>query len=238
MKKLNVLLLIILLTNLILAQETNSKLDDLKGDVTKITIETTEGEVEITGDEAKQMLSKMKRKTKSNFVFLNKNGEAKEITVDVEVEDTDGEKVVIIKKNVDGKETIEEYKGEAAEKHILKMKDGHGMKFISEDGDIHVILKDSDEDLVWITKDDENMIKKEVNVEVVDGVKKVTVTTNEGGEETVKVYEGEEAEKFLKEMDHESEQVFISKDGDKRVIKKIIIFEEKSEEEHEEDDSE
>lgn len=232
------LLLIILFTNLILAQETNSKTDDIKGEVTKITIETTEGEVEITGDEAKQMLSKMKKKTKSNFVFLSENGESKEITIDVEVEDTDSEKVVIIKKNIDGKETIEEYKGEVAEKHILKMKDSHGMKFISEDGDIHVIVKDSDEDLVWITEDNDNMIQKEVNVEVVDGVKKVTVTTNESGEETVKVYEGEDADKFLKEMDNGGEQVFTSKDGDKKVMKKKIIIEEKSEEEHEKDDSE
>ena len=231
MIKLNVLLIIIISTNFILAQETNNKLDNLKGEVTRITVETTEGEVEITGDEAKQMLSKMKKKSKSNFVFLNEDGETKEITVDVEVEETGGEKVVIIKKNIDGIETIEEYKGEAAEKHILKMKDGHGMKFISEDGDVHVIVKDGDEDLVWVSENDENMTKKEVKVEVVDGVKKVTVTTTEDGEETTKVYEGDEADKILQDMDHGSEQVFISKDGQKTVIKKKVIIEEEHEEE-------
>lgn len=235
MIKLNVLLIIIISTNFILAQETNNKLDNLKGEVTRITVETTEGEVEITGDEAKQMLSKMKKKSKSNFVFLNEDGETKEITVDVEVEETGGEKVVIIKKNIDGIETIEEYKGEAAEKHILKMKDGHGMKFISEDGDVHVIVKDDDEDLVWVSENDENMTKKEVKVEVVDGVKKVTVTTTEDGEVTTKVYEGDEADMILLDMDHGSEQVFISKDGQKTVIKKkVIIEEEHEEEEHEE----
>ena len=74
------------------------------------TIETTDGQVELTGEEAKEMLSKMKKKSNKNFVFVSSDGKTKEITVDVDIEDNDGEKTIIIKKNIDGKEIIEEYK--------------------------------------------------------------------------------------------------------------------------------
>ena len=60
-------------------------------------------------------------------------------------------------------------------------------------------------------------------MEVVDGTKKVTVTTTNDGEEKVEVYEGEEADKFL-----ESEER-----GDKKIIKTRIIIETEHDEDNE-----
>jgi len=223
MNKLNILTIMLLATfTLTLAQspEAKNNLKELKGEVTKITIETSEGNVEFTGEDAQALVSQMKKKSKRNFVFIDDEGKTKEITVDVE--DTDGKKVVIVKKNINGKETIEKYEGEEAEMHMLKMKDEHGMKFISEDGDIHIIVKD-DDDLIWVSNDDDELMKKEINVEVVDGVKKITVTTTNDGEEKVEIYEGEEADKFLETEEH----------GDKKIIKKRIIIETEHDDENE-----
>ena len=63
MKSINAIVLVMLTATILFAQEDSDKLDDLKGDVTKITIETTDGQVELTGEEAKEMLSKMKKKS-------------------------------------------------------------------------------------------------------------------------------------------------------------------------------
>ena len=183
------------------SKETEKKLEGLKGDVTKITIETTEGRIELTGEDAEAALSKIKKKNSSHFTFINDNGEEKEITVDIDTKDTDGEKVIIINKNIDGKETVEKYSGDEAEEFILKMKD--------------------DGDLVWISDGDAESIKKKVNVEVADGVKIVTVTTTEDGKENIEVYEGKEAEEYLKKID-----------GGKKVIKKKIIIQKEVEEEN------
>ena len=60
-------------------------------------------------------------------------------------------------------------------------------------------------------------------MEVVDGTKKVTVTTTNDGEEKVEVYEGEEADKFLESEEH----------GDKKIIKKRIIIETEHDEDNE-----
>ncbi|MEN8192146.1 MAG: hypothetical protein ABFS12_04985 [Bacteroidota bacterium] len=223
MKNIKLFAIIFLATSIVTfaqSKETQEKLKNLEGEVIKITIETTGGKVELTGDDAKAMMSKMKGKGKSSYVFIDDGGKTKEIKVDVDVEDKGGEKVVIIKKNIDGKETVKKYKGEAAEYYIQEMKSKNGMKFISKDGDVNIIVKE-DNDLVWISEDDEECIKKKVNVEVVDGVKKVTVTTTEDGKEKVEVYEGEEAEKFLEKMEHKKKKVY---------KKKIII-----EEEHDDD---
>ncbi|MBT8378644.1 MAG: hypothetical protein KJN64_05405, partial [Ignavibacteria bacterium] len=59
------------------------------------------------------------------------------------------------------------------------------------------------------------------------------VTTNENGEEKTEVYEGDEADKYIKEMNekHSSDMdIFIEKDSDDgKVKKKKIIIEKKTE---------
>ena len=69
-------------------------------------------------------------------------------------------------------------------------------------------------------------IEKDVKIEIKDGVKKITETTTENGEKSVKVYEGEEAEKYLKENNENEKHIRIKhkmKDGSKH--KKVIIKE-------------
>ncbi|MEK6552060.1 MAG: hypothetical protein AABZ54_01235 [Bacteroidota bacterium] len=68
--------------------------------------------------------------------------------------------------------------------NMMKMKGGNVMMFRSKDDD-------ADE------KGGEN--KKNVKIEVNDDGKKITVTTMKDGKEETKVYEGEDAEKFMKE---------------------------------------
>lgn len=214
-----------------MAQSTD-KLKELKGDVTKITVETTDGKVELTGEDAEKAFNRLKKTKKKNFVIVRGNEDScNEITIDVDVDDNDGEKRVVIKKKIDGKETVQEFKGEEAEEYLKKHGDEHKMTFVSEDGDIHVITN-GDDDLVWVSEDDADLLKKEINVEVEDGVKKVTVTTTKDGEKNVEVYEGEEAEKYLKEIDKGGDSMFIEDNGSKTVIKKKIII---KEEEHDDD---
>lgn len=107
---------------------------------------------------------------------------------------------------VDGKDVV--FEGKDAEKL------GQGLKMFSK------VPK-----LTWISEDDANSKgprvmkfkindgadlssksgdEKKVEVKIEDGKKKVTVTTTKDGKEETKVYEGEEAEKFLQENKEES----------------------------------
>lgn len=99
-----------------------------------------------------------------------------------------------------------------------------------EDGEHVFIHKDSDHDFKWITEDFEGQVKKEVNVEVKDGVKTLTVTTTEDGEEKVEVFTGDEADAYMEKMHDE-----VGMDVNMKKMKKIRI---EIEEEHEEDDEE
>ena len=232
MKKLNLIIALLLLVFISInaqSDETKEKLKNLEGDVTKITIETADGEIEITGKDAATLFKRMKAKKKimikeihlddmdkdGNVMFFKKGMHGGDITIDIEIDDTDGEKVVVIKKNIDGKEIVEEYKGEEAEKFILKHSGGkHGSKFISDDGEVHIIMDIDGDDLHWISETDGKDITKKINVEVNDGVKKVTVTTTEDGNKNVEVFEGEEAEKFLEKHSKGAKKLMFISEGD------------------------
>ncbi|MCX6152344.1 MAG: hypothetical protein NTX22_17595 [Ignavibacteriales bacterium] len=78
-------------------------------------------------------------------------------------------------------------------------------------GDDEIIMFDDEDSLVdkfyWKSKSDDmegKNIEKKIKVDVVNGVKEVTVTTTEDGKEKVDVYKGEEAEKFLKDTEKEA----------------------------------
>jgi hypothetical protein len=103
---------------------------------------------------------------------------------------------------VDGKDVV--FEGKDAEKLVKILKSGplKEIRFRSEGGNMmksgcgNVMMfrsKDNDEDEMNC----EN--QKKVKVEVNGDSKKITVTTMKDGKEETKVYEGEEAEKFLKE---------------------------------------
>ena len=232
MKKLNLMIALLLFGFISISaqsDETKEKLKNLEGDATKITIETADGEVEITGEDAAVLFKRMKAKKNimikkihhgdmdedGNVMFFKKGMHSGDITIDVKVDDADGEKVVVIKKNVDGKEIVEEYKGEEAEKYLIKHSGGkHGNKFISDDGEVTIIMEMDGDDFHWISEDSEKNVMKKINVEVNDGVKKVTVTTTEDGNENVEVYEGEEAEKFMEKKSKNGKKLMFISEGD------------------------
>lgn len=256
MKKLNLMIALLLFGFISVSaqsDETKEKLKNLEGDATKITIETADGEVEITGEDAAVLFKRMKVKKNikikkihhgdmdeaGNVMFFKKGMQGGDITIDVKIDDADGEKVVVIKKNVDGKKIVEEYKGEEAEKYLMKHSGGkHGSKFISDEGEVTIIMKMEGDDLHWISEGDHKEVMKKVNIEVEDGIKKVTVTTAEDGKEKVEVFEGAEAEVYLEKMGHGKKmKIHISEDGDKKIMKKkVIIIEEKDDDGDKEED--
>jgi hypothetical protein len=87
------------------------------------------------------------------------------------------------------------------------------------------MLIDIDEDfdgnktsnMVWVENDgDSSNIEKKIEVKVEDGNKKVTVTTNKNGKESIKICEGEDAEKYLDKLEDNSRH--------KKKFKKNIII--------------
>lgn len=139
------------------------------------------------------------------------------------------EKVTV---KVDGKDVV--FEGEDAEKLAKGInvfsKSPHIM-FLSGDEDWcdvdggHVsMFKFDDDDFNWKDKGD---VKKKVEVRIEDGKKKVTVTTNENGEEKTKIYEGDEAEKLLKENKKEGAfNIYLSGDDEKGLHDKFVYFHE------------
>ena len=114
---------------------------------------------------------------------------------------------------------IDEEGGEGTNKIIIK-----------SDGDSEEIYEfkthAGDHD-VWFSHDDIlHDSDKEINIEIEDGNKKVTITTTENGEEKTEIYEGEEAEEYLEKMksEHGHEMLIeIDEDGHHKKMKKIII---------------
>ncbi|RMD48219.1 MAG: hypothetical protein D6830_07265 [Ignavibacteria bacterium] len=123
------------------------------------------------------------------------------------------------------------FEGKEAKELFDKMKAKHRkMKWMShngEDGNVFVFngeeLADDivvdvikDKDIFWVTEDEDNgkKIEKKINIEVEDGVKKLTVTTkDENGEEKTETYEGEKADEYLEKMKEEN-KLKIFEDGE------------------------
>jgi hypothetical protein len=149
-------------------------------------------------------------------------GDEKRKEVEVEIED--GAKKITVKTFEDGEEKVEVYEGEEADEYLEKIKTekGHGIHIFEGDDDDNVfIMKGGNKmklgkaykDKMFRVKmkaceDDAENIEKKIEVNVEDGVKKVTVTTIKDGKETVKTYEGEEADKLLEEMEDDHHMYF------------------------------
>jgi len=92
---------------------------------------------------------------------------------------------------------------------------------LSEDFDL-MEFNDFDDDEMAFGSD--STFEKKIIVKNENGGKKVTVTTIENGKEKTKVYEGDEADKFIKEHQGDKEFNIKIENGDKnKKIKKIII---------------
>jgi hypothetical protein len=99
--------------------------------------------------------------------------EKKNIRKEVRMEDENGVKTLYVTLTEDGKVTEEVYTGEEAETKLAEMMDGRG-------------------------KTDE--IKKEIEVEIIDGEKVVTIITSRKGKMRKEVYTGKDAEAKLEEL--------------------------------------
>ncbi len=215
MKKLDLVIALILFGFISVnaqSDSTKEKLKELDGNITKITIETENSNVDISGEDANILFNKMK--TRKAFMIKEMHSGDSSINVNVDINDVDGEKVVVVKKLIDGKEIVKEYKGKNAEKFL---KEHSGINdndlVISDDGEITVIVGMDGDDLHWISNDDDCLSKK-IKVEENDGVKKVTVTTTEDGNENIEIYEGEEADEFLEQHSKGKNKIMFIEDDD------------------------
>jgi len=118
---------------------------------------------------------------------------------------------------VDGEEIT--FEGKEAESFLKQLRMlsllGHSIKdvdiltdddfvFNNEDGvQIEIFKSDGDAEMVFLSEDDldENRIEEKVTIEDENGVMKITIKKTENGEESTEVLEGEDAEKYLVDME-------------------------------------
>jgi len=160
----------------------------------------------------------LKNIKEKDLIWITEEVDKDGVEKEVEVEVKDGEKKVTITTTKDGDETVEVLEGKKAEKY-LEEHGGKEMVFGVHSPHVYVYKGDKvGKKLMWVDEEeiDDDGIKKKVKVEIVDGQKKVTVTTTENGEEKVELFEGEDADKYLDE--HEELQ-FNDEDGNVMVLK-------------------
>jgi len=143
----------------------------------------------------------------------------------IKVKIENGKKTITVTTTKNGKESVKIFKGKEADKFLKKhngknfdiqimQKGKHGKTFFFDN------QKNNKGHKFWVQSgDDANSINKNVEVEKKDGKLKVTVTTTDG-KKTVKVYEGEEAEKYLDKNDDNDFEFETSGN-----TKNIIVFE-------------
>jgi len=131
------------------AESVNKKLKDLKGDVSKITIETEDGSVILMGKEAEYLYNKLKAHKRVHFISEG------------EMEHNGGDHKVIIMGDGSDKETI-----------IIKKYGDKNIEWIEGDDDHTIIMKKMHGDAKMIKKE------IEVEDEDGETVVKVTTTTD------------------------------------------------------------
>jgi len=136
-------------------------------------------------------------------------------------------KVEKITVKVDGKDVV--FEGEEAQKMADQLKSEKRIKIMSSAG-LKGIKESKGNVMIFKSKEDDNdsdeeggEITKKVNVEVKDGKKVVTITTNKDGKEETTVYEGEKAEKFIQDND-EGVRVWVSADGKNHKMGNNVYF--------------
>jgi hypothetical protein len=126
------------------------------------------------------------------------------------------------------------FEGKEAQEILKKLKTGNRKSvWFSEtggdDGSTYVVNIDDiasdvlvslakENNFTWETEDEEDgkKIERKINIEEENGVKKLTITTTEDGEEKTETYEGAEAEEYLEKMKEENKLKVFSKDGGSR----------------------
>lgn len=189
---------------------------EVEDGVKKVTVTTTkDGEEKVEtyeGEEADEFLDTMHKEHGMSI-----HGEdIMSLDADALIKSGGDDDVYIIKKIIDEDGNIE-----------IKVTTG-------EDGKHVIIYKDSDHDIDWITEDFDGKVKKEVNVEVEDGVKTVTVTITEDGQKKVEVFTGDEADEYIEKM-HDEEGMDAKMKKMKKIRIEIEVEHEGDEEEYEGD---
>lgn len=170
-------------------------------------------------DSGKHIIKKIIQTDHENIVL---DGDSVK-NINVEVEEENGEKKVVITKTINGQESVEEYHGEEAEKKL---------KELNDEGNIVIDIDVEDvvdgENVFMFKNDGGDEIEKEVKVELKNGKKRVTETITKDGKTVTKVYKGDEAEKYWKTS--EGKKIKIKKlkgaKGKKIMIKEVEIDDE------------
>lgn len=110
----------------------------------------------------------------------------KELTKEVNVTDENGVKKVTITTTEDGKTTTESFTGKEADAKLKELESGEQVMETELD------VEAGPDDVV-----------KTVNMEDINGVKTLTVSTTIDGKTTTETFTGEEADKKLKELENE-----------------------------------
>lgn len=213
-------IILFIAASLSFAQENlKEKISKISSDVEKITITAGGEEYTFEGKDAEKLFKRIKANKKSKSYSFN-----------IDEESEGGEKTIIIKSLGDGDECHKLIHHGSNDLIWFEDESDSGFKKIKiiTNGDkeeIYEFESEKDGDMEWFG-DSENKMSKKMKIEINDGVKKVTVTTVEDGEESTKVYEGEEADKFLEDMKSEHGEdmhiEFFDDDGNKK-LEKIII---------------
>ncbi|MFA7228795.1 MAG: hypothetical protein WC061_07165, partial [Melioribacteraceae bacterium] len=134
-------------------------------------------------------------------------------------------KVEKITVKVDGKDVV--FEGKDADKLADRLKSEKKIRVFShgeldvEDGRVMIFKSKNGEGNFDFKRDG---VKKEVKVEDKDGKKLITVTTTKDGKEETKTYEGEEAEKFLKEEKGMKNISVVVTDGEGLAKENVVYF--------------
>ncbi len=154
--------------------------------------------ITLNAQEAKDKLADLKGKVEK--VTIKVDGK------DVVFEGKEAERIATLAKVTGEAKLVQGFKLDesamsGAKKHVKIFKGGGDKQF--------TVISSDDLDM----KAGEN--EKKVKVEIVDGKKNITITTNKDGKEETKTYEGEEAEKFLREEGGDGNvKVIVKKLGD------------------------
>jgi len=124
--------------------------------------------------------------TLSNCTAQSGKTVKQELTKEVNVTDENGVKTVTIKTTEDGKTTTESFTGKEAEAKLKELESGEQVM------ETELVVEAGPDDVV-----------KTINMEDINGVKTLTVSTTIGGKTTTETYAGEEADKKLKELENE-----------------------------------
>ena len=109
-----------------------------------------------------------------------------ELTKEVNVTDENGVKTVTIKITEDGKTTTESFSGKEAEAKLKELESGEQVM------ETELVVEAGPDDVV-----------KTINMEDINGVKTLTVSTTIGGKTTTETFTGVDADKKLKELEKE-----------------------------------